>query len=100
MDAPDRIEVRTKSDLIVEWPDGERSVIIARVLRAACACATCHNEDGGALRAANRPVAVTIESASLVGAYGINLEFGPDGHRTGIFDWVTLRALAQASPDA
>ena len=41
------------------------------------------------------PVEVTIEDANLVGAYAINLVFGPDGHATGIFDWETLRVLGR-----
>ncbi len=96
MEAPERIEVNAKKELVLSWADRERQVIPARTARAACTCASCRS--GGALRAANSSVPVTIEAASLVGAYGLNLEFGPDGHRTGIFDWATLRAIGEIQP--
>ena len=92
MDAPQRVEVNAKTELVLTWEDGSTSVISAVAAREGCACASCRTEDRGPLRLVN--LDATIESASLVGAYAINLVFGPDGHATGIFDWPTLKALA------
>ncbi len=93
METPEQIEVRGKAELVLTWEDGTRMVIPAAVARAGCTCASCRNDPASALRRANPLVPVTIESASLVGAYAINLVFGPDGHRTGIYDWDTLHRL-------
>jgi DUF971 family protein len=38
-------------------------------------------------------MATTIAEARLVGSYGINFTFSPDGHHTGIFTFDQLRAL-------
>jgi len=95
MEAPVCIEVNDKIELVLTWPDGNRTIVSARTARAGCTCATCRSSDGGAVLAANAIGGATIESAGLVGAYAINLVFGPDGHKTGIFDWPTLRMLGE-----
>jgi DUF971 family protein len=94
MDVPRRIEVNAKTELVLTWEDGTTSVVSAVAAREGCSCAACLTEDRGPLRLVN--LGTTIESASLVGAYALNLVFGPDGHSTGIFDWATLRALGDA----
>ncbi len=100
MEAPNRIAVDAKRALTLEWGDGTVSTIAAATLRDACSCATCRSEAERRptrlrLVAAAQPI--TIEDAHLVGGYGINLTFGPDGHRTGIFTYDQLRGLADSS---
>lgn len=91
MEPPKRIEVRDKKMLVLTWDDGAVTTISAGVARDACTCAGCRTEPGGPLRIV--PPSATIESASLVGAYALNLVFGPDGHSTGIYDWETLHRV-------
>lgn len=99
MEVPERIELNQKTELVLTWPDESVTEISATAARAGCTCAQCQSDDGrqAAVVAAN-PIGVTIEDAHLVGAYAINLVFGPDGHSTGIFDWETLRALGEGQP--
>ncbi len=41
------------------------------------------------------PSLTRIVDAQLVGSYGINFVFQPDGHSTGIFTFAQLRNLAK-----
>ena len=43
------------------------------------------------------PVEIMINTARLVGAYGVNFEFAPDSHRTGIFTFDRLRELGSTA---
>ncbi len=95
MEVPARIEVEGGERVALTWPDGAHQELTARVLRAACPCATCR-DPAGAERAKltlGGPVPVTITDAKLVGDYAINFVFAPDGHHTGIFSFDYLRTL-------
>jgi DUF971 family protein len=99
---PEKIEVEAGSTVTLTWEDGSVSVLSAPQLRAACQCASCREPAG---EEATRLVLgglepVTIREAGLVGGYAINFVFGPDGHGTGIFPFVELRALATTEPDS
>ena len=48
----------------------------------------------------SRPDDVRIERAALVGAYGVNFEFAPDSHSTGIFTFEQLGELGSPEPIA
>ncbi len=95
VDVPDRIETDSSS-LTLFWDDGSSDVIPARSLRAACPCAGCREPDGidRIARVLEGLLAITIVDVSLVGAYAVSIEFGPDGHGTGIFPYTLLRSLA------
>lgn len=98
---PLEIDVQRDRQLAIRWSDGHVSVYPLASLRGACPCATCRAEreqprPRGALRvlpAAFDAVGATIvETAELVGAYGVRLRW-KDGHDTGIFDYRLLRSL-------
>ena len=95
VDKPARIEIEGGTQMLLVWQEGAEQRLSARELRAACPCATCR-EPEGAQRVAvllKGPIEVEIGDAKLVGSYGINLTFRPDGHRTGIFSFDYLRSL-------
>ena len=95
MDKPARIEIEGGTQMLLVWQEGAEQRLSARELRAACPCAGCR-EPEGAQRIAivlRGPIEVEIGDAKLVGSYGINLTFRPDGHRTGIFSYEYLRGL-------
>jgi len=96
MEIPTRIEVEEGALLVLTWPDGQVTTVPAPVLRAACECATCLNPEGNASWIGDARV-VRIIDASIVGAYALNLTFGPDRHSTGIFPFDRLRALGEAT---
>jgi DUF971 family protein len=100
VDAPQRIEVVERRVVRLEWADGLHQELPAGLLRRACACADCreaHESRRIRLQVVD-PVPPTVEDAHLVGGYGINFRFGPDGHRTGIFTWRQLRDLREQRP--
>ena len=95
VDKPTRIEIEGGTQMLLVWQDGTEQQLSARELRAACPCAS-GREPKGAQRVAallRGPIQVEIGDAKLVGSYAINLTFGPDGHRTGIFSYNYLQSL-------
>ena len=101
VDKPTHIEIEGGTQMLLVWQDGTEQRLSARELRAACPCASCR-EPEGAQRVAvllRGPIEVEIGDAKLVGSYGINLTFRPDGHRTGIFSFNYLRSLQAGTFD-
>lgn len=96
--APERIEVDGGTEVIVDWDDGTATRLSAARLRQLCPCAGCKEGPGRRQLEAvlEGPEPVTIEAASLVGAYAINFVFGPDGHGTGIYSFRGLHELGSA----
>jgi DUF971 family protein len=97
VDVPARIEIEDGERVVLAWEDGATTVLTARRLREACACATCREPSG---EAATRAVLaggspIRIADAQLVGAYALNFSFEPDGHHTGIYPFDVLRTLEQ-----
>jgi len=98
---PTRI-VREADGIRVEWAGegGERhqSRYPARLLRLACPCAQCLEEMTGRplLDPATVPEGITPLRLDLVGAYGIRITWS-DGHGTGIYTFVHLRAACPCS---
>lgn len=90
VDVPERIEVKDGAVLVLTWADGSTTTIEAAEVRAACQCATCL-----AGEPPPQPEGIAILEASVVGAYGLNLTFGPDQHRTGIYPFDRLRLLGE-----
>lgn len=92
------IELRRDADgsqLVAVWPDGRRTALAARALRAACRCAQC---SARRLRGEPETIAESIAITALapIGEYAVNIAFS-DGHARGIFPWAMLRALGEAS---
>ena len=95
VDKPTRIEIEGGTQMLLVWQDDTEQRFSARELREACPCASCREPKGAQRVAAllKGPIEVEIGEAKLVGSYGINLTFRPDGHRTGIFSFDYLRSL-------
>lgn len=96
MEVPDRIEIEGGELLTLRWGDGTITRIRAAALRAACHCASCIGETGSGSWIGDVST-VRILDAHIVGAYGLNLEFAPDHHHTGIFDYDRLRLLGEST---
>ena len=92
--------------VVIEWKDGHKSSWNFAWLRAACPCATCHEERGKSGRqpgvpkpkaqtllmmyeAPARPVEVTP-----VGKYALKFKWS-DGHEAGIYSWEYLRRVCR-----
>ena len=104
-----RVDKSGGTGVVIEWKDGHKSSWNFAWLRAACPCATCHEErdkDGRApgiappkpasllpmYEAPPRPVEVTP-----VGNYAVRFDFS-DGHRTGLYTFDYLRKLGDLPP--
>ncbi len=75
-----------KPEVRFVWDEGDEDLWSARDLRLRCTCAHCVHEFSGKklLDPANIPSDIFVSKMSLVGNYGINIEFS-DGHGTGIY---------------
>lgn len=84
---------RRDDGILIEW-DAERhqGFFPAQALRLACPCAACVEEMSGRplLDPAQVPPDIRPVSLSLVGAYGIKVQWS-DGHSTGIYTFEQLR---------
>jgi DUF971 family protein len=97
-----RVDKTGGTGVVIEWKDGHISAWNFAWLRAACPCATCHEErekDGRAVGVAKskpasllpmyeappRPVEVTP-----IGKYAIRFKWN-DGHEAGLYSWDFLR---------
>jgi DUF971 family protein len=102
MSEPTQIEVEGGVRVVLTWEDQTQSAVTARTLRASCPCADCHSPVGAQRLAAilAGPSQISIEAARLVGAYGINFEFAPDSHHTGIFTFDQLHQLGSTQPNS
>jgi ATP-binding protein involved in chromosome partitioning len=85
---------RQDDGLTIEWDEiGHVGFYPARSLRLACPCAACVEEMSGRrlLDPASLPADIRPLSVSLVGAYGIKIEWS-DRHSTGIYTFEQLLA--------
>jgi len=88
-----RAITRQDDGLLIEWPEpGHAWLYPARALRLACPCAACVDEFSGRalLDPARLPLDVRPVRVSLVGGYGLRIEWS-DGHSTGIYTFESLR---------
>lgn len=85
--------------LTVDWNDGSRTRVHARTLRQYCPCAECVEEWSGkrTFEVESIPAEMKIIEVQPVGNYALTFTFG-DLHRTGIFKWDHLKALATEHP--
>lgn len=86
---------RQEGILEIVWGPDDVSRLPAYDLRCDCRCAGCVDENTGKriLDIASVPKDIGIDSAKLVGAYSIRLDFS-DGHSTGLFTWDHLGELS------
>jgi ATP-binding protein involved in chromosome partitioning len=86
-----------RPDVRFAWDDGVEDVWTAHDLRLRCTCAYCQSEATGErlLDPSSVPADLTVTNMSLVGNYGVAIEFS-DGHSTGIYRFRELvRAAAE-----
>lgn len=83
--------------LIIDWADGQESIIPYVRLRESCPCAMCGGESdvlgniyGGEKVTANKNI--KILKYSRIGHYGIQFYFS-DGHKDGIYTFDFLKTL-------
>jgi DUF971 family protein len=94
MITPDRIDVQQGERIVIEWQDGRVDTLEATTLRDACPCASCQTAPFPLPPAS--PMLCRISDVSLVGAFGMNIAFAPDGHSTGIYSYEMLRDMADS----
>ena len=82
-----------KPEVRIVWDEGDEDVWPARLLRTRCTCAMCQSELTGEriLDPASIPEDIVVTHMELVGNYGVAIHFS-DGHSTGIYRFVHLRA--------
>lgn len=97
-----RIDKTGGTGMSIEWRDGHRSEWNFPWLRAACPCATCHEERVAENRApgVTRPRPATAFQmyqapprpldVEPVGKYALRFKWN-DGHEAGLYSWTYLR---------
>ena len=98
---PTNIRQADPDTLAIHWNDGVESLYSVYQLRCMCPCANCVDENTGqrTLDPANVPTEVKPIDIEQVGNYALQIKW-TDGHDTGIYTWVRLRAMAgDARPD-
>ena len=90
---PDKINIKDKRYLHIEWNDGSESMLLITNLRKSCPCAACLTEK------ANKPATyipllstaqLTLKDVKAVGTYAIQLTW-QDGHDSGIYSYDKLK---------
>jgi DUF971 family protein len=97
-----RVDQSGGTGVVIEWADGHRSAWGFAWLRAACPCATCHEErekDGRGVGVAKGRAASLLPmyeapprpaSVVKVGNYAVRFTWN-DGHEAGLYSWDYLR---------
>ena len=91
---PTSVDVDRDQGVTIEWDDDHVSRFGLEELRLNCQCAECRGLRQRGVVIWPRPGApetLRVETAELVGAYGITIEWN-DTHSTGIYSWELLRA--------
>jgi DUF971 family protein len=90
---PAIIDVDREQGVTITWSNEEVANFGLLELRINCPCAEClerRHAGETVWPRAGVPEPLKLLDAGLVGAYGMSFEWN-DGHRTGIYTWVTLR---------
>ena len=97
-----RVDQSGGTGVVIEWADGHRSSWDFGWLRAACPCATCHEErekEGRAVGVARARAASLLPmyeaparpaGVAKVGNYAVRFTWN-DGHEAGLYSWDYLR---------
>ena len=95
---PKNVTRANQHDVLIEWSDGHRSLLLARDLRLACRCATCIDENTGKqlLDPANVPADVHPLGIETVGRYALHFAWS-DGHTSGIYTFENIRSQCRCS---
>ena len=94
---PATIEVKKDTGVTITFTDGHVAAFDLASLRRACPCATCRElRDHGqeAWPRPGSPLPLTIETAELHGAWGLNITWN-DRHTTGIYPFESLRRWSE-----
>jgi ATP-binding protein involved in chromosome partitioning len=88
-----------KDEVTIVWDEGDEDRWSARELRARCTCAHCQSETTGErlLDPSTIPTDLKVQHMNVVGNYGLNVHFS-DGHSTGIYRFIELRAAKRGGP--
>ncbi len=89
---PVAVDVDREHGVALTWEDDHVSRFTLEELRMSCPCAQCRGLRQTGEEAWPRPGApavLRIESAELVGNWGLNIHWN-DTHTTGIYSWETL----------
>ena len=83
-----------KTELLVSWPDGHRSLYGYRYLRLNCPCAGCEDEWSGKRLIALDKIPAHIWPVEMepVGLYAFRFQWS-DHHNTGIYGFEFLRKI-------
>ena len=81
--------------MLIEWNNGESTVVSFAELRFQCRCAECVEEWSRRRRITRDKVKADIKptKVELVGRYAIQVDWN-DGHRTGIYPYTLLHDIA------
>ena len=102
-----RVDLTGGTGMEIEWRDGAVSKWTFAWLRAACPCATCHEErdaEGRAAGVAKAKPAILLPmyeapprptAVQPVGKYALRFVWN-DGHEAGLFSWDYLRNVCGA----
>jgi ATP-binding protein involved in chromosome partitioning len=92
---PQKIELKTRQELLIHWSDARQAVAKTRELRLHCPCAQCVDEITGVRRLdpASVPADVWPQEINPVGRYALHFKWS-DGHGSGIYTFELLRELS------
>jgi ATP-binding protein involved in chromosome partitioning len=92
---PQKIELRSRQELLIHWNDSKESALKTYDLRLACPCAQCVDELTGKKRLDPASVSKDVwpQEISPVGRYALNFKWS-DGHSSGIYTFEQLRQLS------
>src|SRR5205085_2867136 len=95
---PTKIEQISPTQLTIDWNDGHRSLHTFRLLRLACRCAFCKDEQTGKIlvRPGQIPEEIHLTKIVPVGSYALRFDWS-DGHTTGIYPFDGLRAACECA---
>jgi len=83
--------------LVIRFDDGFAGAVPFDRLRAASPSAETRGHGGAPPPPLHIPPDLTVTGAEPVGRYAVRILFS-DGHRTGLYPWPLLRALAENHP--
>ena len=96
--APESISNHTAIGIMeIRWQDGTEQPLSHVFLRENCQCADCKAVRRSEDKALTVPCEIKVTGIVPVGAYAMQLIFS-DGHTRGIFPWLYLKSLGDASP--
>jgi DUF971 family protein len=97
---PAKIDVEREVGVTITYTDGYVASFDLPALRRGCPCATCRDlreRDQEAWPRPGSPLPLTIDTAELHGAWGLNITWN-DTHATGIFPFEALRRWSEGAP--